>query len=365
MKKLISAILAVAILVSLAAVAGAETAPVILEKDGFRCEVMRDGNLRLVEYTVKETEGTTVNIPSSIDGHDIGRIGAMAFQNCKMAVVTIPTTVTMIEARAFDNCTEIQKITIPNNVFFMDGNPFTGCLNLANISLDPNHPTMEVTSDGALYSRMNKMLLCYPCWKEDKSFKVLDGTVTIGKFAFLNCDKLESIHLPSTVVEIGDEAFECCANLTAISLPQSLLTIGTTAFAGCKQLKTVAIPDQVLRIENSTFLNCESLESVTFSRNLTDICDQAFFGCAALKEIDLPANVNTIGKRAFYGCKELTSANVPVTVTEIGDEAFDACSVRLYMHVAQSSFAEIYAKLWDISFDYGVRNSFLDTGASE
>lgn len=360
MKKILSAILTLVMLMSLAAVstAGAEAAADIIEENGFRCEIMRDGNLRLVEYTVKD-EGITVNIPSSINGHDIGRIGAFAFKDCKMAAVTIPTTVTMIEARAFEECTEIQKITIPNNVFFMDGNPFTGCVKLANISLDPNHPTMEVTSDGALYNRTNKMLLCYPCWKEDKSFKVLDGTLAIGKYAFYNCRNLEVIQLPDTLLEIGDEAFSCCANITAISLPDSLLSIGSMAFAACKSLKGIAIPDQVLRIETSTFNNCESLEKVVLSRNLTYIGDMAFFGCAKLKEIDMPDSVNSIGMKAFFGCAEMTSAHIPFSVTAIGDGAFDNCSVRLYLHVKQNSFAEIYARLWDISFDYGIRDAFL------
>ena len=360
MKKIITLTLTLVAMCSLIALPAAAEGEII-EQDGFVCERLRDGNLKLVDYTGEDNENN-INIPSTVNGSQIERIGANAFDGCNAVNITIPDTVGMIESFAFNDCKEIQKISIPNSVYFLDGNPFTGCTQLVNISIDPNHPTLQVTTDGALYSKRNKMLLCYPCSKPEQHFTVMEGTVTIGKNAFYGCDLLQSIQLPATVKEIGDSAFEGCNGLISITLPESMLTIGEYAFAGCASLSSITLPKQISIIEKSAFLNCTSLSNVSFPENLTEIEDMAFYGCEALQEIHLPENATSIGANAFDGCASLADVFVPVAVTEIGDDAFENCDVRLYFHVDEYAFAEIYAKLYDISYTYDDKDSFLTVG---
>ena len=357
-KRFLAIILAFAMILSVSALTAHADEAETIEQDGFVCERLRNGNLKLVRYTCP-ADGNTVNIPSAINGSHIERIGEYAFDGCRMSNVTIPDTVKMIESFAFNDCSEIQRISIPNDVYFIDGNPFTGCTKLVNISLDPKHPTLQVTSDGVLYSKRNKMLLCYPCSKTERNFSVMSGTITIGKNAFFGCEQLQSINLPSTVKGISDGAFQGCTGLISVTLPESLLTIGELAFAGCTALKGVSIPSQVSRVEKSAFFNCTELTNVSFPENLTAIEDMAFFGCRQLQEIHLPASVASIGDKAFFGCASLTDAYIPVSVTEIGDSAFENCSVRLYMHLDEFAYAEIYARLYEISFTYGNEDSFL------
>ena len=358
MKRSVSIILLACLFAILFVVPAQATTGETVEEADFVCERLRNGALKLVKYQ-GNAEGKIVNIPASINGAHVERIGEYAFDGCKAVNITIPDTVHMIEAFAFNDCSEIKKISIPNDVYFIDGNAFTGCKKLVNISLDPKHPTLQVTSDGALYSKKNRMLLCFPYSKQTRTFSVMQGTITIGKNAFYGCDKVESINLPNTVREIGDGAFIGCTNLISITLPESLLSIGEQAFGGCSALRGISIPKDISRIERSTFFNCVSLANVSFSENLTDICDMAFFGCKTLHEIHLPSNVNSIGEKAFYGCDTLTDAYIPVSVTEIGDAAFDNCSVELYMHLDEYAYAEIYAKLYDISFTYDNVDMFL------
>ena len=358
MKRFLAIVLAFTMILSVTALSALAEEPERIEKDGFVCERLRDGNLKLVKYT-GDSAGKTVNIPSDIDGSHIERIGEYAFNGCKMVNITIPETVMMIESFAFNDCSEIQRIVIPNEVYFIDGNPFTGCAKLVNISLDPKHPTLQVTSDGALYSKRNKMLLCYPCSKTERNFSVMSGTITIGKNAFFGCSQLQSINLPSTVTGINDGAFQGCTGLISVTLPESLLTIGELAFAGCSALKGISIPKQVSRIERSSFFNCVELTNISFPEGLTKIEDMAFSGCRSLQEIHLPASTIGIGDKAFFGCSSLTDAYIPVSVTEIGESAFDNCSVRLYMHLDEYAFAEIYARLYDISRTYDNTDIFL------
>ena len=362
MKKLFVALLCITMIMSFTAVpiiASAETETV--EEMGFVCERLSDGNLKLVQY-IGDGAGKTVNIPSTVAGSHIEQIGGYAFDGCGMVSVTIPDTVKVIETFAFNDCTEIQKITIPNEVLFIDGNPFTGCTKLVNISLDPKHPTLQVTSDGVLYSRKNKMLICYPCSKTERSFSVMSGTISIDEYAFCGCERLESISIPSTVTEICEGAFLSCTGLTNVTLPESLLTMGELAFGGCTSLNGITIPKNISRIEASTFFNCASLMNVSFPEKLTKICDRAFYGCQSLHEIHLPVNMTSIGDNAFNGCASLTDAYIPVSVTDIGEDVFENCSVRLYLHLDEYAYAEIYARLYNLSFTYGNEDSFLIDG---
>ena len=56
--------------------------------------------------------------------------------------------------------------------------------------------------------------------------QVLSGVSKIENNAFQNRVRLESISLPSTVVEIGEEAFFNCSNLREVSLYNGLKKIG-------------------------------------------------------------------------------------------------------------------------------------------
>ena len=359
MKRIISVILLLAALLSIAVLpAYAEDSDQYTYED-FVFERLNNGRLKLIKYN---GSANSVNIPSNIAGNHVERIGEKAFDGCKMVNVTIPDTVRMIEAFAFNNCTEIEKITIPDTVFFIDGNPFTGCTKLVNISLNPDHPTLRATRDAVLYTKNkeNKMLLSYPCSREASTYTLENDTVSIGKYAFWGCNKLKAVTVPATVREIGDGAFFGCANLPSISLPDSLLFLGAEVFNGCKSLASVSIPRQISRIEPYCFLNCTSLGSVTFPENLTVICDGAFKGCEKLNEIRLPRKMNSIGEKAFYGCSSLVDAYIPFSVTSMGDAVFEECSVRLYVLCEKNSYAEIYAWQNNISYDHKVAESPTD-----
>ena len=66
----------------------------------------------------------------------------------------------------------------------------------------------------------------------------IDGlpVTTIGAYAFRECFRLTSIHLPNSITAIGDWAFERCVFLTSVTMPNGC-SIGEDAFYGCSDLK--------------------------------------------------------------------------------------------------------------------------------
>ena len=61
----------------------------------------------------------------------------------------------------------------------------------------------------------------------------------IGDQAFYDCDTLEQVILPASVVTIGDSAFRDCDVLRAVGFSAALTSVGDCAFYNCAAL-TVA-----------------------------------------------------------------------------------------------------------------------------
>ena len=76
------------------------------------------------------------------------------------------------------------------------------------------HPSVTVVNDRAFVCcRLREVVLN-------------EGLQKIGYKAFQNCELLQSINLPSTVIEIGDWAFDGCYNLRKLVLNDGPQTLG-------------------------------------------------------------------------------------------------------------------------------------------
>jgi hypothetical protein len=117
---------------------------------------------------------------------------------------TVPSSVTTIDYRAFEKCTNLTSITLPEN--------------------------LEAT----------------------------------GIYAFYYCTGLTSINIPASLRTIGNSSFWNCTNLATVTFAEgsALETIGRYAFEETG-LTSISIPDGVTSIGNSAFSSCSALRSVT------------------------------------------------------------------------------------------------------
>ena len=127
------------------------------------------------------------------------------------------------------------------------------------------------------------------------------------------------------VSRIGAGAFEDCAFVESIYLWAKVIEIGEGAFRNCEKLESFDVPSTVTSIADSTFENCSSLENIYIWGKVTSIGSSAFRNCAALESVDIPSSCNSIGKSAFEGCTSLETVYFWGQNVTCGTAAFADC----------------------------------------
>ncbi len=258
-------------------------------------------------------------------GNSVKTLGMKSFYGCdSLTAVTIGNGVTTIGYGAFCNCDRLTTIKIPDSVILIDEDAFYHCDSLIDITVDRNN-SQYASECGVLFNKNKTTLIQYPKGRTEMTYTIPNSVLTIGMWAFGDCDSLTDINLGENVEKIGHSAFTGCDGLTTVATGNGVKQIGGYAFAKCKRLTTVTIGKSVETIGAKSFYNCNSLTAVTIGNNVTTIGNNAFAGCASLSTIKIPDSVTVIEYEAFYDCNSLTVVTLGSGVTKIEDSAFYWC----------------------------------------
>ena len=250
------------------------------------------------------------NIKNVIINNGVTSIGNFAFSDCtSLTNITIPNSVTSIGDYAFYGCENLINITIQNSVTSIGNFAFCMCTSLTSINVDSNNEKY-MSDNGVLYTKDKKTLIQYPSKKEKTEYIILQGTTSIGNYAFHYCTNLTNITIPNSVTSIGYRAFYLCKSLTNITIPDGVISIKNQTFYCCESLTRLIIPSSVISIGDYAFHYCTNLTNITIPNSVTSIGDNAFYGCENLINITIPNSVTSIGNDVFNGCISLTSINV-------------------------------------------------------
>ena len=96
-------------------------------------------------------------------------------------------------------------------------------------------------------------------------------------------DTVSAVILEGVTELSGEYSFQDCEKLETVTLPSSLEVIGERAFRECSSLRgELTLPDSLKRIEDGAFCYCSNLESIHFpaaSSLLEFVHEKAFIGC--------------------------------------------------------------------------------------
>ena len=201
---------------------------------------------------------TSIEIPDNVTS-----IGEWVFSKCSsLADVKIGSRVTSIENGTFSDCSSLTSVEIPDSVTSISRSAFQNCTSLNSVNVSKNNAYYS-SADGVLFNRDKTEIIYYPRGKSG-TYTIPDSIISIGDYAFCDCDRLTSIEIPAGVESIGEWAFSNCNSLTAVKIGSGVTKISGWAFLECTSLNSIEIPGSVTYIGDWAFDVCTGLTDVYY-----------------------------------------------------------------------------------------------------
>ena len=269
-------------------VVGKTLSLVPLAKSG-KITVMEDATA-VAAYAFSGIGVTEIEIPSTVT-----RVGAKAFENCaelekvvfSVADESEKPAELVIEDGAFANCANLTTLKLPGRLAKgeyiekdssvtayklqiktkFNGGILTGCKKLENIEIVGKQVNYK-SIDGIVYSADGSELLYCPKGRTGK-VKTDSAAKVIGNNAFNSCTELTEVEITFNIEEVGEFAFLRCSKLANVEFggtrDDAPLTIRKWAFALCNKLETINFPENLYRAEFDILHNSSSVKNVTLT----------------------------------------------------------------------------------------------------
>lgn len=256
-------------------------------------------------------------LPSTYNNLPILRIGEACFMDCLIKNITIPDTVKVIDAYAFNSCENIEKLEFPNsckvlynaaiyydnnltkinlnNIEFIGIDNFHICPKLLDISVSKNNPNFSCKKN-ILYNKDLSTLIKVP--ENLESVEIESVTTKLCEESLSRLNAAEEIILPNSITTLPQKTF-FESKVKHIEIKGDIKVIEPRTFSHCTKLETIVLPDGLKEIKNHAFYHCESLTSINLSNTIKSIGDFAFAYCYKLETFYIPSSLTTLGYGAL------------------------------------------------------------------
>lgn len=190
-------------------------------EENFNTYDNEDGTVNIYSYN---GSNSVVNIPPTIDGMTVVKIGNNAFrENETITKVTIPSTVTEVEVGAFSKTPNLTQVKISKNLTNLWGSAFKES-GLTDITIPAGVKTL---TDSCLSDNPNLVTV-----------NMTEGLEEIGNNVFANCTSWKTVFLPEGLTKLSGAAFNGCTSLESVTIPESVTDFGESFnFEGCDLTK--------------------------------------------------------------------------------------------------------------------------------
>ena len=375
--------------------------------DSYQYEIEND-TVIITGYT---GNNAIIKVPAYINDKPVVEIEANVFGS-SLVSITIPSTVTTINTKAFNNCPKLIEIYNLSDAKF-------NSKTIPHIYTNKNEPSKIsiYKKEYVLYKNNEqtyligylgiKPKLTLPLTIDEENYKLYN-------YAFYDNKYINTLIIPEGITEISDYSFKDCHDLYRVVLPKSLKNIGKEAFANCFNLveiydmstleitkgdttneglgqyainiyKTNSFSDNLQafktieedqRYEFYVYLDEEKqyllginrrdsiYENIVFpeliNKKTYEIYHHAFYNDKTLLSVTFPNTLEVIGNGAFENCGNLKVVELN-SVKSIGDFAFSKCYRISKITIPNSiSFIGKYSfsncsNLTSIDFEEGIK----------
>eukprot|EP00554_Chaetoceros_debilis_P001197 CAMPEP_0194095892 /NCGR_PEP_ID=MMETSP0149-20130528/57063_1 /TAXON_ID=122233 /ORGANISM="Chaetoceros debilis, Strain MM31A-1" /LENGTH=350 /DNA_ID=CAMNT_0038781853 /DNA_START=91 /DNA_END=1139 /DNA_ORIENTATION=+ len=178
-----------------------------------------------------------------IMGNNVKRIKERAFSDCRaLRFIRLSKTLGYIGECAFLRCESLEALFLPSTVKSIERWAFNGCRSMRLLILphdfDLNKVDKGIIHDTGVYHIAEASGVAYEydeigySYTNESKRRVNEWLIHhmdespfhryIGECAFLRCESLEALFLPSTVKSIGNYAFVWCGSLRLLILPHRI-----------------------------------------------------------------------------------------------------------------------------------------------
>ena len=235
-----------------------------------------------------------------------------------ISTVIIENGVTSITSCAFEKFSKLTSVEIPESIKSIGQNAFLNCDTLSFVDIPSLTAWCQIDfqSDSA-NPLFNNGVSLYIDGKKPTDLVIPDGITKINDYAFLGLRSLTSVTLPETVVSIGEKAFRFCENLTSVTIPSSVTSVGRDAFSICFKLTSVHISD----LNAWCRINFKG-DFIGHDRWLHSL----YLNGALVEEIVLPNDISSVPAYAFENTSSIKKVVIPKEITIIEQSAFANCN---------------------------------------
>jgi len=259
-------------------------------------------------------------------------------------------------------CERLVFIIIPDLTTEIESFAFLGCNALTSIMIHPENPYLA-SHDGIMYNKDKTELIFCPQGKQDDCV-ISNSVVKIGDCAFDDCNGVDNIFIPASVIEIGWNVFSGQYITVHPDNPAYTSDEGILFSKDKKELIAYPrkrqgdyqIPDSVEKIGFEAFSGCSGLTSIAIPDSVTEIGAYAFFACEGLTSVIIPDSVKVIQSMAFYGCTSLKSVFIPASAVKISLTNLFSCPANITVHPDNPKYTSKNGKLKRKKISHTIKN---------
>ena len=146
----------------------------------------------------------------------------------KIEHLEIPEGTSCINKYAFAGCDSLLSVTIPSTVSSIDGKAFYKCVGLEKIYVSPGNQWYE-SENGEFLKRKDGKAILRCLDKSICEYEVPEGTERLEAQAFAGCHNLSSITLPASLSSIGNFALSG-TSISTLTIPRNVNRVGSMLF---------------------------------------------------------------------------------------------------------------------------------------